>query len=115
MSEVSYVYVIAVAGRDLVKIGRSNDPVKRLAGLQTACPFPLEMICIHALPSRKAAADVERDIHRAYRGDHANGEWFNVPPAAAAFVVEENVETWKCFFIPGYSQIPGWEHEDMST
>lgn len=56
-----------------MKFGRSKEPRKRLADLQTASPHSLKLLAIIAAPGV-----VEKQIHRALKGYRAQGEWFHL-------------------------------------
>jgi hypothetical protein len=64
----------------VVKVGISDDPVLRLAQLQTGAPFPLRLAYafVHSDASR-----IEAMVHRELRAKRAYGEWFCVTEATA--------------------------------
>lgn len=73
------VYFIRHAGH--IKIGKSVDPWKRLASLQTAHHDPLEMLAI--MPG---SDDLEAGLHRAFGKFMKRGEWFEENPQLLAFI-----------------------------
>jgi hypothetical protein len=83
-----YVYVIASSELGPVKIGRGNDPKKRLALFQTGNPDSLEIH--HSEPVGYISAAVESEAHRVLastRISDGGKEWFAVTPAEARIVV----------------------------
>jgi len=73
------VYFVRHAGH--IKIGKSVDPWKRLASLQTAHHDPLEMLAI--MPG---SDDLEAGLHRAFGKFMKRGEWFEENPQLLAFI-----------------------------
>src|SRR5262245_43185129 len=82
--DTGFVYVIHAVGTGRVKIGYSLEPTKRLSDLQTASPFPLELIGM-----RPGTPDLERAIHQHLHKYHCVGEWFEIKPDRALIVVAE--------------------------
>ena len=70
-----YVYVVQSIHGGAVKVGYSDDPVKRLGGLQTGHPQELRIIGLC-----RGNSATERDIHKALKRHHARGEWFDGTP-----------------------------------
>lgn len=73
---MNFLYVVGKRNPELapVKIGMTMNPARRLATLQTGCPFRLH---IHALFALGTATDA--DIHRIMpRNSREMGEWFSV-------------------------------------
>jgi len=64
-----FTYLIRAADR--IKIGQSVEPAKRLVGLQSSCPVPLELVAL--------CRDVsfERALHIRLSDCRAHGEWFD--------------------------------------
>jgi len=81
-----HVYLIWQAGTSLYKIGKANNPAKRLKDLQTGHSGKLhliaEMECQDAL--RK-----EFFLHHKYKSYRTHGEWFNIPPTVIHEVFAE--------------------------
>lgn len=67
----SFVYVIRAQGDDPIKIGRAIDVRKRVAGLQTGNPRPLELL--YVLPGD---SELEWQLHYRLRHCLMLGEWF---------------------------------------
>lgn len=71
------VYFIVTVGREIVKVGRSTDPARRLYALQTASPDELRLAyCVFC--SDAVATSLEWEAHRELErlGIERRGEWF---------------------------------------
>jgi hypothetical protein len=83
----AFVYVVA-AGRAMVKVGIASDVRKRLKGLQTGAPLPLELVHQvevagpHALP-------IEQQVHHKLRKHRVHGEWFRVERSRAVAALDQ--------------------------
>ena len=74
-----HVYLIrADTKRPVFKIGKANNPVKRMSELQTGCPADLTLIGFIRCKSQMHAGQVERDFHHRFRfmKSRRGGEWF---------------------------------------
>lgn len=80
--EAAFVYVVACG--DLVKIGVSYDPVKRLQSLRTGMPHRPYIVATRLLSKRKDAYALELRLHRLFHAHRSNGEWFRVNASVAA-------------------------------
>jgi len=65
------VYVIRCKG--FVKIGKAEDTGRRIAALQAANPFDIEVI---AVLSNCDGHVLERELHRRFSDHNHRGEWF---------------------------------------
>lgn len=86
-----HVYLIkADAKRPAFKIGKANDPSKRLKELQTGCPVDLELIGFIRCKSEMHALKVESDFHYRFRflKSRKHGEWFFLNRADESEIVE---------------------------
>ena len=67
-------------GRNPIKIGYSNDPLKRLKALQTASPSPLRLLGSVICKEQAEARKLERSLHflvgKKYQ--KLSGEWFMI-------------------------------------
>jgi Meiotically Up-regulated Gene 113 (MUG113) protein len=74
----SYVYMLMCQNSDgiHIKVGLSNDPLKRLASLMTACPIPPGILATAELPNRKKALNFEQELHCILAPWRGVGEWF---------------------------------------
>lgn len=78
-----YLYILRAkenrnGKKSIIKIGMSNNPKKRIANLQTACPYELEIITAIKCLDREHCLNVERVAHKLYRKNRMRGEWFLV-------------------------------------
>lgn len=99
-----FVYIIGIrkGGRPVapIKVGISSDPARRLADLQTACPYPLISVATFFCPTRDAARTVEAAFHQSQARNNTSGEWFDVHPMKALqlvcismrFAIQYNIE-----------------------
>jgi len=72
--DVEFVYL--VRGGEYYKIGIAKDTSKRLLGIRTGCPFPVELVKSWETDS---AQKIERLMHCRFKAYRANGEWFRLP------------------------------------
>lgn len=61
----------------LIKIGYAVDPKKRLAVLQTGCPYPLELIGTFQCSNLPECRLREKQLHELFCYCWKNGEWFS--------------------------------------
>lgn len=82
-----YVYVIAASKEGPCKVGKANDPEKRLRTLQTGHPHALALC--HVEPIGTAASVVERAVQHALKLKKTGGgeEWFEITPEEARLVI----------------------------
>jgi hypothetical protein len=71
----NYIYAILNKGDNVVKIGFSNDPNRRIAQIQTNTIHPLELLLTF-----KGDCTVERAIHEELKDYRISGEWFENHP-----------------------------------
>lgn len=77
------VYLIQCVESGAVKIGHADDPVKRLAQLQTGNPGTLAL-----LGSFRGGAVEEGELHTRFAGDRLQGEWFDLDEADLSSLLE---------------------------
>lgn len=93
-----YVYFIR-AGDRYVKIGKSNDPISRLRGLQTANPNELTLMGAIRCESEVESLRLERELQEywAHRVPEKVGEWFSLQWTElkwlAGFLLRNNATT----------------------
>lgn len=75
--ESEFLYVIGITGNRIYKVGRSSDPVKRMANLQCAIPIDLTLEAVFCVAS-SGAEQLERAAHRALVRHNVRGEWFRL-------------------------------------
>lgn len=71
--------VYFVLGGDLLKIGLSINPEKRLRALRSASPLELTMHRLVAC-SRAESRIIERELHRQFGAFRHHDEWFDAAP-----------------------------------
>ncbi len=71
------LYLIYSRDVGRVKIGLSEDPVKRLKQLQTGSPVHLELF---AFKNRRKATVKEVELHERFQHKRVSGEWFELSP-----------------------------------
>ncbi len=84
------IYVISPDNRWPSKIGVSQNPVKRLIGLQTACWKKLDIAEYKYAVDFAAARLVEQMVHQILKDDGKlmYGEWFDLKPDKAMEVID---------------------------
>lgn len=70
------VYIIQCQETKVIKIGISNDPLFRLAAIQTGYPYKL-IIARTIKPTKLSAIKIEKMLHEALSDFRLNGEWFD--------------------------------------
>lgn len=84
-----YVYFIQLGGAGgKIKIGVSDDPPKRLAGLKGNFDKPLKLLGVI-----DGGKGVEKGCHEMFKDDRLHGEWFRASEALLAYI-RENVRPW---------------------
>lgn len=81
-----YVYFVYDPACQAVKIGKSSDPARRIAGFQTASASKLTLLATEG-PYADAYA-VEGRLHRRFWRHRIRGEWFRAVPEVMAYVEE---------------------------
>ena len=70
-------FIVCCSNPMKVKIGYAKDPMKRLADMQVACPFTLELVGTLEAKSLANARELEKRAHEAFAALHVRGEWFD--------------------------------------
>jgi hypothetical protein len=63
-----------------VKIGISDDPLKRLTSILVGCPLTPGILAATRLANRRIAQQAETAVHEALFGFRVRGEWFCFKP-----------------------------------
>ena len=63
-------------GASFFKIGITDDIKRRVAGVFTSCPLPIEVVLHLRMQLRGLALAAEQELHRALDAYRASGEWF---------------------------------------
>ena len=86
------VYFIHCEQAGRIKIGSSTNVNRRLSGLQTACPLPLELLlAINYVPTI-----YEYLLHERFKEDREHGEWFVFSDKIKTFVEEASGKVPAC-------------------
>ncbi len=97
----THLYIIQSRTTGAVKIGRSDDPERRLRQLQTGCPYALKLILVLG-----GGGIIEAHVHhcmRRHRTRHTHGgEWFT---ESGMGDIPDNV--W-AHAMPWYLNDPDW-------
>lgn len=80
---MGYVYAIRVIGFDLVKIGYSVDPKRRLAELSDGSGMTGGLDMLLNFPAKPA---IERALHAKFKSERLFGEWFRLSGPVAAWL-----------------------------
>src|SRR5690348_14035371 len=84
-----YVYLMGSPESPIVKIGRSNNPKRRLYQVQEDVSRPLEVMWTHP-----GGREMELGLHQHFAEQRRHGEWFELgfteAPALVAAVVAAN-------------------------
>ena len=73
----AYLYVIGSTEHPHLKIGYSNNPIKRLADLQIAHANPLSLLHFTDI-SPETVKLAEKHIHACFADKKTSGEWFDI-------------------------------------
>lgn len=82
----AWIKIYLLSAGDFIKIGVTNDVVRRTKTLQAGCPFPIVALSIRSVPT-VVAFQVERRVHAALKPHQAHGEWFRADAAEAKRLV----------------------------
>lgn len=84
---MSVYFVQATAADGVIKIGRSNTPLRRIAGMQVGSPVALTLMAVEP-----GDAEHERHLHMRFAHCRASGEWFNPAPDLLKYI--EAIPAW---------------------
>jgi hypothetical protein len=79
----AYIYLLMCQkGKHIfIKVGRSENPERRIRELVTGCAVKPELLCTLRLPSRAVTVKAETAFHHALAKWWTHGEWFCVDVA----------------------------------
>lgn len=95
-----YIYIMAKIGdgaRDFiapVKVGMTTSLGGRLGTIQTAAPFPIGIFHAFTFPNKEMALEVEQGFHKCCARFRSHGEWYDLAPKKAAFLMAANLRAW---------------------
>lgn len=78
------IYFIQTADNRYVKIGTAEDPIKRLAGIQTSMPYKIRLIGVML-----GDYALESTLHHKFRSTRVRGEWFQTTRALVEHAIYE--------------------------
>lgn len=87
---ISGIYFIRCAA--FVKIGMTTDVWGRIACLQAACPYPLELLALEPWPPAELRAR-EQVLHQQFRRFHHRLEWFRLEADLASYIAAISTQT----------------------
>ncbi len=85
---VTAVYIIGERGSDVLKIGISTDPARRLNDLRFSNPYDIQVLWERPVEHARL---VEKNVHQALASVRIRGEWFKIPLGDAIAVVERTI------------------------
>lgn len=83
---IDSVYFIRAREVGLVKIGRAKCPWRRLIGIQTSCPYWLEMVGILGPTELGFQRLSETGLHERFSEFRKRSEWFHERDELADFI-----------------------------
>ena len=102
--EPKYKYTVYFIrdGLGHIKIGITDDVVRRLNQLQTSNPVKLELYAGFGVKSQFDAREIERHLHEKFSGRRLHGEWFDEEKVLEFLSKDEIV-------LCGYAFEGGWQ------
>lgn len=76
-------YVYLLHGGGAFKIGKAQDPSKRIRQLEIALPYPVQTVA--TVPTDDARA-LESKLHKRFKDKRLNGEWFDLSAQDVAYI-----------------------------
>lgn len=113
MSEQIFVYGMHAPLAKRVKIGRSQSPQDRVAGLQTGSPEVLSLFWA------QEQCDVigEVSLHRIFSDRRAHGEWFDISPEELLSAIAERERLGALLSLPAklFARMIKLTHRERSS
>lgn len=95
-----YIYLVkAIEPQTHYKIGRSQNPQKRIESMGVKLPYPIEVIC---LIETENMFELEKQLHQHFDSKRVNGEWFKLDEEDIDYI--KGVE-WKAYVSKRYSEM----------
>ena len=82
---LSWIYFLQC--KNYIKIGRTNNILKRMIEIQGLNPFPLKLLLVLKGDSKKEAS-----LHARFRKDRIRGEWFILSTQMKAYIIKNQSE-----------------------
>lgn len=92
-----HLYILQSARTGAVKVGRSDDPERRLGEVQVGSPYPLRLILV-----ADGFGHHEKRVHKELWRYHTQGEWFSEMGLGSV-----PVDIWENT-LPWYQENPNW-------
>lgn len=75
-----YVYLLMCPDGATIhlKVGMSDDPLKRFRELLVGCPIQASLLAVMEFANRRTAYQAERELQRVFATWHTTGEWFRL-------------------------------------
>lgn len=94
MNSMHILYILRNGETNQYKIGITNKLNRRLAELQTGCPFELQVVKIWTHYKREVIEKYERTLHNYFTKCGCrlrnNGEWFELTKPDVSFLCKPN-------------------------
>lgn len=100
---LTYIYFIEMTGHKFIKIGITTDPRKRLAQLQTACPYVLSL-----LGYIQGDLGEESALHKRFEHLLTQGEWFKAEDDLMRYICDA-LEPTPTSPLPRRKAVPEWQ------
>lgn len=87
------IYVIAAdSDRDMMKIGASRSPKKRVAAIDVSCPYRALLMYEKKMEGKNALI-LEREIHKYLKKTpfHISGEWYSISLETAISIINKSL------------------------
>jgi hypothetical protein len=94
LSQDYSIYLIAAdAESDMIKIGSSRDPKKRVSTIDTSCPYRALLVYEKQLTGKNALI-LENEIHKYLKKTpfHISGEWYSISVSTAIAIINKSLE-----------------------
>jgi hypothetical protein len=91
------LYLVTTVYGEPVKVGITNDPVRRFLGIQDANFIELHMHRVFWTAGIQIAGPIESEFKRHFKPRKIRGEWFDLPLAEAEAFIEQRLQqigTW---------------------
>ncbi len=82
---LSWIYFLQC--KNYIKIGRTNNILKRMVEIQCFNPFPLKLLLVFEGGSKQEAS-----LHTRFGKDRIKGEWFLLSPHLKRYIIKNQSE-----------------------
>lgn len=74
----NYIYFIQEGNTHIYKVGRTNEPIKRLRELQTGNSHKLKLYHVVECRDVASACRLELNLHKYLKGQRVLNEWYKL-------------------------------------